>query len=297
MKISCGWMYVIGRYGFPPKLENIHKGIKEMSNLGFEFIEMEGVKRDNLIEVINNKANLLKLCNDLGLKLANFAILLPEIFSMDAPLKKEALELFKKGVETAKYLNSDFVWIDSFVPPVEVKSGKTFAQNMEFGVQIKVKIPSGFVWNNFWNNFVDSVKKCNQIAKNYEIPLVIEPRVGEVISNSDALLRLIELVGSKNFGVILDTAHLHAGKEILPLSIEKLGPHIKYVHIADNDGSNDRHLIPGEGTIDWEEVFISLKRWGYDGYYAVDLEKFPDSGQKFLECKQFLEYYGNKLSI
>ena len=161
-----------------------------------------------------------------------------------------------QGVKTAKYLGSDFVWIDSFMPPVEIKSGKTFAHTIEFGVQVKVRIASGFIWNDFWNNFVDSVKKCNQVAGSYGIPLVIEPRVGEVISNTDAMLRLIELVGSKNFGVILDTAHLHAEKEILPLSIEKLGPHIKYVHIADNDGRDNRHFIPGDGTIDWEEVFI-----------------------------------------
>lgn len=202
-----------------------------------------------------------------------------------------------EGVKTAKYLGSDFVWIDSFMPPVEIKSGKTFAQAIEFGVQVKVRIPSGFIWNDFWNNFVDSVKKCNQVAGSYEIPLVIEPRVGEVISNTDAMLRSIELVGSKNFGVILDTAHLHAEKEILPLSIEKLGPHIKYVHIADNDGRDNRHFIPGDGTIDWEEVFISLKKQGYKGYYSIDLEKLPNYDQKVLEAKKFLEDYEEKLSL
>lgn len=220
---------------------------------------------------------------------------------MDSPVKENALRLFERGVETAKYLNSDFVWIATFMPPVEIKSGKTFAQAMEFGVPIKVKIPSGFVWNDFWSNFVDSVKKCNQIAENYGIPLLIEPRVGEVISNTDALLRLIESVGSRNLGAILDTAHLHAGKEILPLSIEKLGSHIKYVHIADNDGKDNRHLLPGDGTIDWEEVFISLKKLGYDGYYAidyvVDAERLPNLDQEFLECKRFLERYGRALSL
>ena len=289
MKIACCWIYVINKYGFPPKLEAVYKGIKEMSNLGFKFIEIEGIGRDNLIEVINNKADLLKLFNDLGVKLANFAILLPDVFSMDASLKENTLELFRKGVETAKYLGSDFVWIDSFMPPVEIKSGKTFAQTIEFGVQVKVRIPSGFIWNDFWNNFVDSVKKCNQVAESYGIPLIIEPRVGEVISNTDAMLRLIELVGSKNFGAILDTAHLHAQKEILPLSVEKLGPHIKYVHIADNDGKDNRHLVPGDGTIDWEEVFISLKKQGYNGYYSIDLEKLPNYDHKVLEAKKFLE--------
>jgi len=290
-------MYVINKYGFPPKLGDIYKGIKEMSNLGFKFIELEGVGKDNLMEIINNKSSLLKLCDNLGVKIANFAILLPDVFSMNTSVKENALRLFERGVETAKYLNSDFIWIDSFMPPVEIKSGKTFAQTIEFGTQVKVKIPSGFIWSDFWDNFVKSVKRCSQIAENYEIPLLIEPRTGEVISNSDALLRVIELVGSKNLGAILDTAHLHAAKEILPLSIEKLGEKIKYVHIADNDGRDDRHLIPGDGTIDWKEVFISLKKLGFNGYYATDLEKLPNYDQSFLECKKFLEDYGNKLSL
>jgi len=284
-------MYVISKYGLSPNLKNVYKGIKEMGNLGFKFIELEGIGSNNLINIINDRANLLKLCKNFGVKIANFAILLPDVFSMNTSLKEDALRLFEKGVETARYLNSDFVWIDSFMPPVEIKSGKTFAQAIEFGVQIKVRIPPGFIWDDFWNNFVHSVKKCNQIAENYEIPLVIEPRVGEVISNSDALLRLIELVGSKNFGAILDTAHLHAEKEILPLSIEKLGSHIKYVHIADNDSRDNRHLVPGQGTIDWEEVFISLGKQGYNGYYSIDLEKLPNYDQKVLESKRFLERY------
>lgn len=117
MKISCCWMYVISKYGFPPRLQNIFKGIREMSNLGFKYIEMEAFGRDNLYEIMNNRDELLKLCNESKVKIANFAILLPEVFSMDNSTKKNSLDLFEKGVETAKYLGSDFVWIDSFMPP------------------------------------------------------------------------------------------------------------------------------------------------------------------------------------
>lgn len=297
MRVTGCWMYVINKYGFPPELGDMRKGIKELVDLGFKFVELEGVGRDNLMEVVNNRDDFLELFNDMGVKLTNFAILLTDIFSMDTSVKEDALKLFEKGVETVKYLDSDFVWIDSYMPPVEIKEGKVFSKTIEFGTEVQVKIPSDFVWSDFWDNFVNSVNRCNQIAEKYEINLLIEPRTGEVISNSDALLRIIEAVGSENLGVILDTAHLHAAKEILPLSVEKLGKHIKYVHIADNDGSNDRHLIPGNGTIDWEEVFISLKKIGYNGYYAVDLEALPDLDQSFLKCKKFLEDYGNKLSL
>jgi len=56
MKIACCWMYVISKYGFPPKLENIYKGIREMSNLGFKFIEMEEVWRSRLLSRLNSES-------------------------------------------------------------------------------------------------------------------------------------------------------------------------------------------------------------------------------------------------
>jgi sugar phosphate isomerase/epimerase len=158
-------------------------------------------------------------------------------------------------------------------------------------------VPEGFEWDRFWAHFVRVVRRCTQIAREHGVQLLLEPRVGEVTPNSDSLLRLIEAVDDDNFGVILDTAHQHAQKEILPLSIEKLGKHIRYVHIADNDGRVNRHLEPGAGNIDWEELFMALKRQGYDGYYAIDLEKLPQLEKKFLESKCFLENYGERMGL
>ena len=297
MKITGCWMYVINKYGFPPKLEDMRKGIKELSDLGFDYIEFEVVGKENLMEVMNNRSNLLDFIGKLGVSISNFAVLLPNIYSMDKSLKKEALSLFNLGVETAKFLKSDYVWIDSFMPPLEIKEGKVFSETIEFGTELKVKIPPDFKWSEFWDNFVDSVKKCSQIAEKHQIPLLIEPRTGEVLANTDALLRILDAVNSENLGVIFDTAHLHAAKEILPLSIEKLGNNIKYVHAGDNDGSSDRHLIPGDGTIDWEEIFLGLKKIGFDGYFATDLETLPDYDQSFLKCKKFLEDCGKKFSL
>ena len=41
----------------------------------------------------------------------------------------------------------------------------------------------------------------------YAIGLLVEPRVGEVVANSDALLRMLEQVNDDNLGVILDIGH------------------------------------------------------------------------------------------
>jgi len=201
------------------------------------------------------------------------------------------------GVKTASYLGSERVWIDSYLPPIIMKEGKSYVENLDFGKQIYARLLPNFSWKSFWDRYVENIKKCNQICKDYGVELLIEPRVGEVLSNSDALLRLFDAVDDDNIGVILDTAHQHAQKEILPIAIAKLNTKIKYVHVADNDSRDNHHYVIGNGNIAWDEIFITLKSIGYDGYYAIDLEKMPNLQSAFLESKKILEKYAQKYDL
>ena len=127
--------------------------------------------------------------------------------------------------------------------------------------------------------------------------LTMEPRVGELISNTDALLRLIDAVGHERFGAVLDTAHLHAQKEILPLSVEKLGRRIRFVHAADNDGRTNAHLAPGRGTVDWEGVLRALAKHGYDGYIGMDIGRVEDLDAQFQDGMTFLHALGERINV
>ena len=86
-----------------------------------------------------------------------------------------------------------------------------------------------------------------ELASDHGLRFCIEPRVGETFATTDAMLRLIDHVDTENLGVVLDAAHLYAAKEILPLSVEKLGDRVYYVHAADNDSKDNRHLAVGDG--------------------------------------------------
>jgi sugar phosphate isomerase/epimerase len=297
MKIVCCWMFAIGKYGFPPSLPDMLKAIPEMAALGFDYVELEGVGFENLQAVIDNREQVRDALRAAGVKLSNFAIILPEVVSEDPAVSGPALAAFTEGVRTAAYLGSPNVWVDSYFPPVEVVSGTLMTEQIVFGQPPRIRIPAGFSWSRFWDHYVRVMKRCTQIARDHGVQLLVEPRVGELTSNSEALLRLLDAVEDDNLGVILDTAHQHAQKELLPLSVEKLGRRIRYVHVADNDGLVNRHFVPGTGTIDWEEVFLALKRQGFDGFYAVDLEQLPDLEQCFVQGKQFLEAYAAKLGL
>lgn len=297
MKISCCWMYAIGKYGFPPAIDQMFLAIQEMADLGFQHIEMEGEGYKNLQALVDNRDRLKAAIDKAGVRVSNFAVILPEMISADPGEAARAMKAFELGVQTAAFFGTPRMWIDSYFPPVEVLSGALMTEEIVFGQQYRVRIPDGFSWESFWERFVGVMRKASALAKRQGIELLIEPRVGEVTPSADGLLRLLEAVDDPNLGVILDTAHQHAQKELLPLSIMKLGKRIRYVHVADNDGRDNRHLPPGAGNIDWDEVFRSLKQIGYDGFFATDIEKVPDLEKAFGATKEFLEAQGRKWGL
>jgi sugar phosphate isomerase/epimerase len=104
-------------------------------------------------------------------------------------------------------------------------------------------------------------------------------------------------VGDPNFGAVLDTAHQHAQKEILPLSVEKLGSRIMYLHVADNDGKVNDHKALGEGTVDWEGVFRALDKHGFHGFVAIDIGRLPDMDDAMRRSLRYIRDILGRLGI
>jgi sugar phosphate isomerase/epimerase len=292
MKIACCWMYAIGKYGFPPTLEQMLTAIREMAAMGFEYIELEAVGSENAAEEARHAERIAAACKDAGVRVSDFAAVLPELVSTDRKVQAKAFDSFTQGAEIAARLGSPFIWTDSYAAPVKFLSGSKLSDQIVFGQRYSVRVPDGFSWDRYWDHFVRAMSRCTAIAKEHGLGFLMEPRVGEVTSTSDALIRLSQAVNDDALGIIFDTAHLNAQKELLPVSVHKLARLIRYVHVADNDGRDDHHYPVGRGTIDWPEVVRNLKAIGFDGVYAVDLEKSETMESDFLETKRALERLG-----
>jgi sugar phosphate isomerase/epimerase len=189
---------------------------------------------------------------------------------------------------------------DTFTPPLKFEGKAPYKGAIVFGEKYKVIIDKDFSWKKFWKILVETMKKCAKAAKKNNLLFTIEPRIGETISNTDAMLKLLEEVNEENFGAVLDCGHLNAAKEIIPLSIEKLGEKIMYVHASDNDGRDNYHFAPGKGTIDWDGVFQALKKHKFNGYIAIDVggeEVKNRLNEEVLEAKNFLEKLFEKYGL
>ena len=297
MKLNLCWLYAISKYGYPPSIENTFRVIEEAANLGFHYMEMEGVREKNMREVYQHKKAIKDACEARGIKIMNFCPILPELVSLDANERRKGFELYELGLEIASFLGAELVQIDSFTPPLKFHGCQPYKESIDYGLDLKCEIDPIFDWNEQWEVLVETFTKAAELAKEAGLKLCVEPRVGEMISNTDSALRLLDHVRSENLGVVLDTGHQHAQKEILPLSVEKLKDKIFYLHVADNDGKVNEHRALGEGNVDWEGVFQALKKHGFNGYVGIDVGKVPNLENAILKSKAYLVDLCSRLGI
>jgi len=91
-------------------------------------------------------------------------------------------------------------------------------------------------------------------------------------------------IKSDNIGICLDVGHCHAHFDD-KFSWDRFKGKIWAVHLHDNDKSKDQHLLPFDGTIDWNFYESKLKDLNYTGpitlescyrneYLKMSLEEF-----------------------
>jgi sugar phosphate isomerase/epimerase len=297
MKISCCWLYAISKYGYPPSLENAFRVLGEMKALGFDHVELEGVRRENLLAVYNKRHELKKHCDDLGIKVINFCPVLPGSVSLNRRERKESWDLFQRAIEIANHFRCYTIQGDSFTPPLKFRGESPYKESISYGKHFTVEVDPKFKWQRQWDAMVETFSFFTREARKGGLKFCVEPRVGELLSNTDAILRMMDAVRDDNFGAVLDTAHQNAQKEILALSVEKLGKRIFFVHAADNDGRVNDHLAAGRGTVDWDGVFQGLKKHRFAGYVAVDVGMVPDLEVQYRESLEFLKAKGKQYGL
>jgi len=104
--------------------------------------------------------------------------------------------------------------------------------------------------------------------------------------NASGLLEIIEAVGSEGLGICFDTGHLAVLRAQAPEVTQterefilEAGDRLKALHIADNDGSGDQHLLPYDGgAVDWPGVMCGLGEISYEGPFNFEVpgESRPD---------------------
>lgn len=76
-------------------------------------------------------------------------------------------------------------------------------------------------------------------------------------------------------GLCLDTGHAHMTGDLVK-TFKVMKPHIIHFHLHDNDGTQDLHLPPPFGTIDWEAFLREWKDFPFDAPLVLECSAWGD---------------------
>lgn len=296
--IVCAYLYTITKYGYPPAAENTLKYIDEMSSLGFQSIELEGIREEHLNKVYELKNDIAQKLIDMQMNVPYFCVVLPKLSSPSQEVVKHQLKLFEKGCEIAKQVGAKGVLDNAPLPPYQFPEDVPVVRHYgeeEIGTAY---FPDNLDWKKYWDTLTATYSECCDIAADYGLTFQMHPALGLLSSSADAFLYFYDAVGKENLRFNFDTANQFAMKENLALSLIKLAEFIDYIHISDNNGNRIEHLGIEKGKIRWDVFFDTLKKIEFNGYLGLDIggdeSAVDDLDSTYIHAAEFLEKQINK---
>lgn len=270
-KIVCCFLHPITKYGYPPAADDTVRFLNEMRDLGFRSVELEGIHEQHLGQVSERRNEIAAEVRRLELAVPYFCVVLPGLSSADPDERQHNLDLFGKGCEVARLLGAAGVLDNAPIPPYRFPEGLPVTRHYDEDVLRNASLPDDLEWPEYWDNLTSTFSAACDIADGYGLTYQIHPCYGALASTADAFLNFREAVGRDNLRLNLDTANQFALRDNLPLAVRRLAGYVDYIHLSDNRGQKIEHLVPGDGAIDWDSFFESLRLTGFQGHIGIDV--------------------------
>lgn len=138
-------------------------------------------------------------------------------------------------------------------------------------------------------NAIASIQILGEAGKRCGVKIAVEDLPGSCLGNcADELLLLID--NGKSADICFDVNHLL--KESHAEFIAKTARHIITTHLSDYDRIDEKHWYPGDGCINWKELYRLLDKSGYEGRYIFEFNEncSPSKGRP-VTPKELAEHF------
>lgn len=234
---------------------SLQYAIRSLHELGYDGIEIWGGRPHMYRQDLAGQMDeIVELLNTLDMKVCNFIpaqFRYPSILcSSNETVRKSSVEYIKSAIDNAVRVGS---------PSISLCPGMTlFDDDLSIG----------------WKQLVKSFKEIEKYSEDKGLTLLIEPAhkfESNLILTVDDCLRMLDQLDSQSFGILLDIGHAFVNGENFDEIIRKCEGLPLHIHLDDNNGDFDSHMIPGTGKIDFDAVFKALEVIKYSGYISVEL--------------------------
>ena len=270
MKISVSsysYLSIFGKNGF-----DIYKLVKTVREQGFDGFEIAHIPNGD-IEIFQFCALIKKLCCDEGLEIPNYCIGSDFLNGSEGDIEKE-IEMVKYNVDLAEALGA-----------------KCMRHDATYGINKNVPPPRGF--DDVADRLAYGYREVTLYAEKKNISTSIENH-GYFVQDSIRVEKLINKVGHKNFGALIDIGNFMCADENPAFAVGVLAPYAKHVHVKDfhfksgmgpnpgdgffksRGGNYLRGAVVGHGNVPVDQCLEVIKSSGYDGYLSIEFEGLED---------------------
>lgn len=250
MKLSVA---IAGKEAMPDAFvvyRGLEKSIKKASELGYDGVELALKRPDEITR--NELKNLLKINNMEVSAISSGQVWAARKLCFTEENKEKRLEL-KKTFRDFIDLASDFGQL--------VNIGRTRGSIEHKDPKLAEEL------------FLDAAGELSDYAEKRGVNLILEPVNRyeiDFLNNLDQSVEIIKKVNKPNFKMMPDLFHMNIEDVNIKESLIKHSKYIEYIHFADSN----RHA-PGDGHIDYYEVFEALDTIGYNGWTTVEILPYP----------------------
>ncbi|MGI5174362.1 sugar phosphate isomerase/epimerase [Treponema sp. OMZ 840] len=139
--------------------------------------------------------------------------------------------------------------------------------------------------------FIDMAGYLAHYAEKRGVTLLLEPVNRyeiDFINNTDECAALIKKAGCTNLKMMPDVFHMNIEDAHIGEALRRNKDYVDYVHFADTN-----RYAPGQGHMNWDEIFAALQDIKYDGWTSVEIFPVPDPDTAAKQAISFIkEKYG-----
>ncbi len=147
-------------------------------------------------------------------------------------------------------------------------------------------------FNQTLDNLRRSLDELKEDARKFGIKLALETGIKE--SNiSASIVEVVRGLDESVFGICVDVGHANVGEEPVT-ALERCLHRLLEVHVSDNNGDGDAHLVPEEGNMEWARIVGTLKNKNFKGNFVFEImDPIRDNSRPVSEFSPILEKLRN----
>ena len=113
------------------------------------------------------------------------------------------------------------------------------------------------------------------IALENDFEYLSDPKQRIYCANVYELIDLCDAFNDpEHIGICYDFGHANLTGGFNRQNLNAIGKRLKAIHVQDNHGKEDEHLLPFFGSIDWPDAMRGLTESGYDGDLTFEIQEF-----------------------